>query len=99
MAKAFFTQWLLTFGEFDDNDWKNTQGAILFSVSTCILTLILMNLVIAIMSDTYEKVMTGINESDNKQLNSMILQYENLLFLQRNEEESKHLFWVTYIKS
>ena len=51
--------------------------------STFMLTLILLNLVIAQMSDIYENVMTTIHETDNKELNTMIIQYENKLFWKR----------------
>lgn len=40
--------------------------AVLFFGSTSILTLTLLNLIIAIMSDTYERVMTNVHDSDNK---------------------------------
>ena len=55
----------------------------LFVLSTAILPLLLLNLLIAIMSDTYENVMTNIQESDNSQLNSMILHYENFYWWRR----------------
>ena len=86
MFYSFFELWLLTFGEFEMNHSeviKTQEGAYLFLVSTGVLTLILMNLIIAIMSDTYEKVMTSIVDSDNRQLNKMILQYEKILLWKR----------------
>ena len=47
----------MAFGEFDENDWdieKNTiVGPILFWIITIMLPLILINLVIAVMSDTF----------------------------------------------
>lgn len=79
------------FGEYDNKDYdieyfdadtkKTVKQTIvipvLFFSATAILPLILLNLVIAIMSDTYEKVITSIGDSDNKQLNAIIIQYEN----------------------
>jgi len=65
------------FGDFDKTDYdiedQTIVGPLLFFVVTSILPLLLLNLVIAIMSDTYEKVMTNIYESDNMTLNTMIL--------------------------
>ena len=64
-------------GDFDKDDYtideKTIVGPLLFFVATSILPLLLLNLVIAIMSDTYEKVMTNVYESDNMTLNTMIL--------------------------
>ena len=77
---------------------NNSVEPIIFVVATAILPMILLNLVIAIMSDTYEKVITSIDESDNKQKNSIILQFENYMFLKRfiSDDKPKHLFWYEY---
>jgi len=91
---------LLLFGEFQDGEaYATNEGTALFILAACILTLILLNLVIAIMSDTYERVMTNIVDSDNKQLNSMILQYENFLAWKRKAGSPVHLFWFTYLQA
>lgn len=63
-------------GERDD-----TVG--MFLGSTTVLTLIMMNLIIAIMTDSFEKVITKKFESDNRQLNIMIMQFEKLLVWKR----------------
>lgn len=79
-------QWLLMFGEFEDDPLsadKTIILPILFLIATAILPMILLNLVIAIMSDTYENVVTNGGDSDNKQLNTMMLQFENLMFWKR----------------
>ena len=65
---AFFSQWLLSFGEFDPSIWEKYQGHFFFLISTCNVTLILMNLIIAIMSDTYVKVMSQQKLYNNHQL-------------------------------
>jgi hypothetical protein len=44
------------------------------------MPLIMLNLLIAIMSDTYERVTTGMIEAEYKELNSLILEQENLMF-------------------
>jgi hypothetical protein len=58
------------FGEFNGDDYDYEQrtivGPVLFLITTAIMPMILLNLVIAIMSDTYEKVMTSTGDSDNK---------------------------------
>lgn len=62
-------QWLIMFGQFPDDPLATDQTIIkpiLFLITTAIVPMILLNLVIAIMSDTYEKVITNIQDSDNK---------------------------------
>jgi hypothetical protein len=59
----------------------------------------MMNLVVAIMTDTYNSVMTNIIIEDSRNLNSMILIYENILFWRRNYGKPKYLFWLTYANS
>jgi hypothetical protein len=59
-------------GEFPDDPFSAEKSSVvptLFFFGTLILPVIMLNLVIAIMSDTYEKVITSIGDSDNKQLN------------------------------
>ena len=59
----------------------------------------MMNLIVAVMSDTYNSVMTNIVIEDSRQLNSMILIYENILFWRRNYGKPKYLFWLQYTSS
>jgi len=60
----------MTLGEFDDTNFKakGAVGLFVFYLSTILMTLILLNLIIAIMTDTFEKVMTTIKSQDNKSL-------------------------------
>ena len=56
------------FGEFGEPNPMESDAyveALIFIIATAVLPMILLNLVIAIMSDTYEKVITNIEESDN----------------------------------
>ena len=46
---------------------------IIFVIGTFFLPLILLNIVIAIISDTYNRVKTSSKESDNKERNKVIL--------------------------
>ena len=89
------------FGEFGDPnpmDAANNVEPFIFIVATAVLPMILLNLVIAIMSDTYEKVITNIEESDNQQKNSIILQFENYMWWKRlmSDDKPMHLFWYEY---
>ena len=49
------------------------------------LTLTMLNLVVALMSDAYEEVMSGIVEQDASDTNMMIIDVEKLYFKNRNK--------------
>ena len=85
----------LTIGEYslDNLDYF---AQVLFVFEAFFMNIILLNLIIALMSDTYENVMTNIIELDGRQLNTMIIECENFLFWKRNSGTTKHLFWVDY---
>lgn len=74
----------LMFGDFDLQDDISNSGWILFVVSSCLMTLVMLNMLIAIMSDTYARVMGDIVPSDYAELNDMILEEELMLFRKRN---------------
>jgi hypothetical protein len=65
---------------------NNTWEYILYVFATFFLSLVMMNLIVALMSDTYNNVMTNIQVEDSRQLNSMILMYENMMFWQKKKE-------------
>lgn len=99
-GRSFGTNYLIMFGEFPEDPFQQETviETILFMVVTLIIPLILLNLVIAIMSDTYERVITSSRESDNHQLCSIICQFENFYFWRREQGKEKpmHLFWYEY---
>ena len=57
----------LIYGEFNIDRYTDFIEFALFIVSSMFLSVILLNIVIAIMSDTYERVMTNIVENDARQ--------------------------------
>jgi hypothetical protein len=63
----------LMYGDFSTDDYENA-GWILFIIASILMTLIMLNMLIAIMSDTYARVMGEIIPSDFKELNNMILE-------------------------
>ena len=69
------------YGDFDiDTTTITASGWILFIISSTLMSLIMLNMLIAIMSDTYARVMSEIIPSDFNELNSMILEQEQMLF-------------------
>ena len=113
VLKSFYFNVLYTFGEFELSDFKENSysGGGLFIGSTFILSVILFNMIVAQMTDVYEKMLSTIIESDTKELNKLIVTYESTLFISRAkfcdwfctlfrdkemEDVPGYLYWVTY---
>lgn len=93
--------YLLVFGEFDmDGFDEDAYGErwILFIAATILLQLVMLNLVIAIMSDTFARVMSEIEISDGIELNNLIIESEKLKFRNRKKKSKHILHWVEYKK-
>lgn len=89
--------YLLTFGEFDmDGFDENGFLWVLFIIATISIDLVLFNLVIAIMSDTFTRVMSEIVISDGMELNDLIIESEKLKFWNRSINARHVLHWVEY---
>lgn len=72
LTNNFFDTWTTMIkGDFDAE--KNTfNWRIFFFILTFLLNVILLNILVAILSDSYESVMTYISEKSNKEKNSLI---------------------------
>jgi hypothetical protein len=57
LASGFLTTYLSTLGEFDMNEYTNAQSIACFVVFLFLIVVIMFNLLIAIMSDTFDRVM------------------------------------------
>jgi hypothetical protein len=73
---AILNMYLVTFGDYSVEEYNSFMW-ILFILSTIILSLIMLNLLIAIMSDSYDRVIDQIEETDGKELNDLILEAES----------------------
>ena len=71
--------YLLCFGEYSVDNYEG-QDYTIFIMATILLQLIMLNLLIAIMSDTFARVMDEIEETDGMALNNLILDVEALRF-------------------
>lgn len=63
------------FGDFESDNYGNDDW-ILFVISSSLLPLVMLNMLIAIMSDTYARVMADLVPSDYMELNELILEQE-----------------------
>lgn len=75
--------YLLAFGEYSVDNYGTAEW-ILYVVATIFIPLIMFNMIIAIMSDTFERVTTTMIEADGNELNSLVLEQENLYFWVRD---------------
>lgn len=69
---------------------------LLFVFCSFILSLTMVNLLVAVFSDTYGRVMSNIEISDMKELNDLILELESFAFWNRSKGERQHLVYVEY---
>ena len=56
-------------------------------IGSIFMPLVMLNLLIAIMSDTYERVSNSMIEADGKELNSLIIEQEKMLYWRRLKNE------------
>lgn len=82
-------------GDFSYDDYSPAQW-VLFVISSVFMPLVMLNLLIAIMSDTFERVTNSMVEADGRELNSMILEQEAMLFWNKNKNEKSFLHWAVY---
>lgn len=96
---AILYEYLLVFGEFDMDGFENDKYGerwLLFIMATVLLQLVMLNLLIAIMSDTFAKVMSEIEISDGVEMNNLIIEAEKLKVGNRGKVAMHVLHWVEY---
>ena len=89
---------LASFDHADIND-RHPLLKIFFILQTVLTIVIMLNLIIAIILDTYQKCI--VNMEDNEDLraqNDIILQLENVIIWRRlsKQHDNMHLFWMRY---
>ena len=75
------TAYTLTLGDLDDYMELNFTSFTIFAAYTILITLVLMNLVIAILSDKYEAVTSERQFYEGKTMLKKSLMYEKILML------------------
>ena len=83
IIKELANIWVLSFGDFNTEGFDNWQWA-LFVIATIFLPLMLLNLLIAIVSDTFDRVYQNRVASDYKELAKLVLEQEYLMFWKRS---------------
>ena len=82
--------------EFEMKKYTESHHYILFVVSSIFMTLVMFNVVIAIMGDTYSRIISQIQETDGRQLNTLILNQEELYFWKRHSGLPTYIYNLTY---
>ncbi|CDW88467.1 UNKNOWN [Stylonychia lemnae] len=81
--------YMLSFGDFETSGFTAQQW-ILFIISTFFIPLVLFNLIIAVMGDTYDRVQTLATSVDLKEQAKLVMEVEGLLNL-KNKTSNKKL--------
>jgi hypothetical protein len=93
--KSFAYTYLVSIGEYgsfgESVDTFSFISLAIFVLLSVVNTIIMMNLLISIISDTYDKVQLGIAEANLKQLGYMIIEIESLMYWKRGVEENKYM--------
>jgi hypothetical protein len=84
--------YLLMYGDFNYDEYSQPLW-ILFTIASIFMPLIMLNLLIAIMGDTFERVNSLMVEADGRELNSMILEQENMMLWNRKVKDRTYLHW------
>ena len=78
-----------------DKDGGNIGWAFYFLV-TCMIPLVMLNLLIAIISETHSRVMEDQEKSDNLELNQIILELETILKVFKPIGNKSYLIFTEY---
>ena len=81
------TMYRMIYGDFNEVDNYGPVAWVFFIMATVLVPLVMMNLLIAIISDTFERVYSSKTASDYKEKTALILEVENLMFWNRNKKE------------
>lgn len=96
-SEALKNNYRLMFGDFDPGNYTPANW-ILFIISSAFLPLVMLNMLIAIMSDTYARVMGEVVPSDFLELAKMIFEQEQMLFWKRSQGTNQHLHFANILE-
>lgn len=86
----FFTMYRLNIGDFDTSGYSYLE-MVIFVVVSWITNIILLNLIISLMGDTYDRVQTNRTASDQEELLDAIIEYENKFVWNRKKSTKKYI--------
>jgi hypothetical protein len=86
LTSGVLTGYLALLGAFDIDEYTNTESLVFFSIFLFLILVIMLNLLIAIMSDTFERVMESWVFEGRKMRIETIMEEELLLNDSQNTE-------------
>ena len=89
------TMYRMSYGDFDVDGNTDIEW-IFFFFATFLIPLVLMNLLISIMGDTFGRVLEGKVPADYKEKVGLVLEFENLLFWRRHKVSMNYLHVIRY---
>ena len=81
--EALVHSYILNFNSFSIGDYKDAKEWIVFVIATVINPLILMNMIIALLGNTYSMVKEKAEIADMRELAEMIIEFESMLYWRR----------------
>lgn len=90
LLDSFYHTYRLNFSDFETDNYGSKQWFV-FLTATFINPLVLLNLLIAIMGDTYDRVQSGQEVADAKEISEMIIEAEAIMFWKRSTVHKKYL--------
>lgn len=95
--EIWMTSYTLSLGELGDFDQLSTVQFVAFSIFTIMITIVLLNLVIAIMSDKYGEVMASKEETECRVMLENSLEFEK--FRRFFNPATKQTYHYMYVRS
>jgi hypothetical protein len=88
----------VSFGDFGSSEGYDEIPWIMFGLLIIVITLVMMNLLIAIVSDAYCEIMENIQCASNSILTDKIHELEIFMFLNRSKEKRGYLLFAQEFK-
>ena len=92
-------QYRMWYADWDADKIADPKKIFLFLIyilCTLLMALVMTNLLIALMSATFERVYDSFHIQENREQNSLILEIETFMFCNRGKGQRKHLVYVEY---
>jgi Ion transport protein len=81
----------LSYGQFQNSNDTNLQTFV-FVIATLILTLVLLNLIIALMGDIFQQIKSTMEIADKKEMVSIILEYDSIMWTIYKEKKNSRMY-------
>ena len=91
--ETFKTSYDLLLGELDRSDFDDIQWVV-FVLGSLLNLIIMLNLLISIISESFAKIVSERKESDTRIRLELIIEVENCLFWKRNQQELAYLWFI-----